>query len=156
MFGSESAKSQHWYVVPTGTDRLGNNLYYKIINYEKNPTTNSSFYNKILSVGYFQDNQDRDDKGNITRDYDGYEDMSFISAAETINKNLISKAYTVDRHYVRNTGISVCPRSSYLPNEFKNCSSAWNKGQSNIINAINDGRVIVHFLCHGMLNKHVC
>ena len=122
----------------------------KIINYEKNPTTNSSFYNKILSVGYFQDNQDRDDKGNITRDYDGYEDMSFISAAETINKNLISKAYTVDRHYVRNTGISVCPRSSYLPNEFKNCSSAWNKGQSNIINAINDGRVIVHFLCHGL------
>ncbi len=34
MYGSESAKSQHWYVVPTGTDRLGNNLYYKIVNYE--------------------------------------------------------------------------------------------------------------------------
>ena len=34
VFGSESAKSQHWYVVPTGTDRLGNSLYYKIINYE--------------------------------------------------------------------------------------------------------------------------
>ena len=34
VFGSESARSQHWYVVPTGTDRLGNNLYYKIINYE--------------------------------------------------------------------------------------------------------------------------
>lgn len=34
VFGSESAKSQHWYVVPTGKDRLGNNLYYKIVNYE--------------------------------------------------------------------------------------------------------------------------
>ena len=34
LFGSESAKSQHWYVVPTGTDRLGNSLYYKIVNYE--------------------------------------------------------------------------------------------------------------------------
>ena len=34
MYGSESARSQHWYVVPTGTDRLGNNLYYKIVNYE--------------------------------------------------------------------------------------------------------------------------
>ena len=34
MYGSESAKSQHWYVVPVKTDRLGNNLYYKIVNYE--------------------------------------------------------------------------------------------------------------------------
>ena len=34
MFGSESAKSQHWYVVPTEKDRLGNSLYYKIVNYE--------------------------------------------------------------------------------------------------------------------------
>ncbi|MBP0968294.1 MAG: RICIN domain-containing protein, partial [Oscillospiraceae bacterium] len=34
IFGSESAKSQHWYVIPTGTDRLGNSLYYKIVNYE--------------------------------------------------------------------------------------------------------------------------
>ena len=136
--------------LPVSTVSEANIVVDKIINYEKNPTTNSSFYNKILSVGYFQDNQDRDDNGNITRDYDGYEDMSFITAAETINKNLISKAYTVDRHYVRDARISVCPRSSYLPNEFKNCSSAWNKGQSNIVNAINDGRVIVHFLCHGL------
>ncbi len=33
MYGSESAQSQHWYVVPVKTDRLGNNLYYKIVNY---------------------------------------------------------------------------------------------------------------------------
>ena len=34
MFGSESAKSQHWYVVPVTKDRLGNGLCYKIVNYE--------------------------------------------------------------------------------------------------------------------------
>lgn len=33
MYGSESAQSQHWYVVPVSTDRLGNNLHYKIVNY---------------------------------------------------------------------------------------------------------------------------
>ena len=33
MYGSESAKSQHWYAVPVTSDRLGNDLYYKIINY---------------------------------------------------------------------------------------------------------------------------
>ena len=34
IYGSESAKSQHWYVIPVKNDRLGNGLYYKIVNYE--------------------------------------------------------------------------------------------------------------------------
>lgn len=34
IYGSESAKSQHWYVIPVQQDRLKNNLYYKIVNYE--------------------------------------------------------------------------------------------------------------------------
>lgn len=33
MYGSESAKSQHWYVIPVESDHLGNDLYYKIVNY---------------------------------------------------------------------------------------------------------------------------
>lgn len=33
VYGSESAKSQHWYVIPVSKDRLGNNLCYKIVNY---------------------------------------------------------------------------------------------------------------------------
>jgi pectin lyase len=33
MYGSESAQSQHWYVIPVSTDHLGNGLYYKIVNY---------------------------------------------------------------------------------------------------------------------------
>ena len=33
VFGSESEKCQHWYVVPVKEDRLGNGLYYKITNY---------------------------------------------------------------------------------------------------------------------------
>ena len=32
VYGSESNKSQNWYVVPVKNDRLGNNLYYKIVN----------------------------------------------------------------------------------------------------------------------------
>ncbi len=34
LYGSESAKSQHWYVIPVKQDHLGNDLYYKIVNYE--------------------------------------------------------------------------------------------------------------------------
>lgn len=33
MYGSESAQSQHWYVIPVKKDHLGNDLYYKIVNY---------------------------------------------------------------------------------------------------------------------------
>lgn len=33
IYGSESAVSQHWYVVPVAQDSLGNDLYYKITNY---------------------------------------------------------------------------------------------------------------------------
>jgi len=33
VYGSESDKSQHWYVIPVSKDRLGNALQYKIVNY---------------------------------------------------------------------------------------------------------------------------
>lgn len=33
VYGSESAQSQHWYVIPVQKDHLGNDLYYKIVNY---------------------------------------------------------------------------------------------------------------------------
>ena len=33
LYGSESAQSQHWYVVPVKQDHLGNDLYYKVVNY---------------------------------------------------------------------------------------------------------------------------
>ena len=33
VYGCESVQSQHWYVIPVKNDRLGNGLYYKIVNY---------------------------------------------------------------------------------------------------------------------------
>lgn len=33
VYGSESDKTQHWYAIPVKNDRLGNGLYYKIVNY---------------------------------------------------------------------------------------------------------------------------
>ncbi len=33
VYGSESAQSQHWYAIPVKQDHLGNDLYYKIVNY---------------------------------------------------------------------------------------------------------------------------
>lgn len=33
VYGSESHQSQHWYAIPVKNDSMGNNLYYKIVNY---------------------------------------------------------------------------------------------------------------------------
>lgn len=33
LYGSTTEPSQHWYVIPVGQDKLGNSLYYKIVNY---------------------------------------------------------------------------------------------------------------------------
>lgn len=33
VYGDESNKSQHWYAIPVSKDSLGNDLYYKIVNY---------------------------------------------------------------------------------------------------------------------------
>lgn len=34
IYGSESHTSQHWYVIPVSKDNYGNDLYYKIVNYD--------------------------------------------------------------------------------------------------------------------------
>ncbi len=52
IFGSESATSQHWYVIPVSQDAYGNDLYYKIVNYDDPSmalTHNSADYSVSLS-----------------------------------------------------------------------------------------------------------
>ena len=52
MYGSESAKCQHWYVIPVENDRLGNALYYKIVNYSDTSLALSSGSSGITLSGY--------------------------------------------------------------------------------------------------------
>ncbi len=114
----------------------------KIINYEKTPPTSSDFYNKILAIGYFQDNNDN-----------GTENMRFINNAENIRTDLMSRGFSVDRYYVNNRQ-SNCPAKDYsgktLANELLNCSSLWNNPKSNVVNAINDGRLFAFYRGHGL------
>lgn len=125
-----------------------NSIVNKIINYEKNPTTDASFYNKILSLAYFQD-----DKDDNTNTYDGKEDRWFVETAEYIKKDLESRSYTVDRFYTKDYADGVCPakmnNGTSIPSELLNCSSNWNRDISNLINAVNNGRSIVYYRGHG-------
>ncbi len=52
MYGSESHQCQHWFVVPVEKDRLGNDLYYKIVNYS-NPNLALTQSSKGMSLQNF-------------------------------------------------------------------------------------------------------
>ncbi|MGN0605597.1 MAG: RICIN domain-containing protein [Oscillospiraceae bacterium] len=58
MYGSESHQSQHWYIIPVENDRLGNGLYYKIVNYsDTNLALTQDTSGMILSAYTGADNQ---------------------------------------------------------------------------------------------------
>ena len=52
IFGSESAKSQHWYVIPIDKDSYGTDLHYKIVNYEDTSLSLTNQNNKIILSSY--------------------------------------------------------------------------------------------------------
>lgn len=132
--------------ISVSTAAEANSVITKIINYEKAPTTDASFYNKVLSLAYFQD-----DMKNST--YDGKEDRWFVETAEYIKNDLESRGYTVDRFYKKGYANGVCParmnNGTSLPSELLDCSSNWNRDISNLINSINNGRTIVYYRGHG-------
>ena len=52
IFGSESAVSQHWYVIPVDKDGYGTDLHYKIVNYSDTSLALTNSGNKIKLSSY--------------------------------------------------------------------------------------------------------
>ena len=129
----------------------------KIINYEKNPTTNSSFYNNVSLSTYFQDEQEWDN-GTLIRDYDGKEDWPFFSTSETIKNKLQKLGYTVDRAYTNTKYSPKDPTRNFnndvLSSEFNSKDKEiWKGSASNITAAINKGSVLAVYNGHGNPNS---
>jgi hypothetical protein len=124
----------------------------KIINYEKNPVTDPSFYSKGLHCAEFQDRQS-------SQDPDGYEDRRFVLTSEEIRDYLISKGKVINRVYY--TTSSVTPRyynknrysdGHAIPGELRKDISPyfpWNGSSNDIVNEINDGRFYLLHRDHG-------
>ncbi|MBP0978560.1 MAG: RICIN domain-containing protein, partial [Oscillospiraceae bacterium] len=55
VYGSESEKCQHWYVVPVNKDRLGNGFNYKIVNYNDTSLALTRTASGIALTGYTGD-----------------------------------------------------------------------------------------------------
>lgn len=112
----------------------------KIIDYEKTPPLNPSFYNSGVNCSYFQDDNN-----------DTYEDRLFVKTSESIRNKLISNGKTVERIY--NTNIYISPRyysdGNSIPTELLKPGFSWDGDYTDIINSINSGKFYVLHRGHG-------
>jgi adenylate kinase family enzyme len=120
----------------------------KIIDYEKNPTDEMSFYENILNCAQYQDDDD-----------DGYADRRFCHTSEEIRDYLQDvHAYTSERIYYTSTSADITnlhynagyySSGQLLPDELRDLSFNWNGGSSHITNAIDNGKFMVFHRDHG-------
>lgn len=59
IFGSESAVTQHWYVVPVEKDCYGTDLYYKIVNYQNTDMALTNSGNKLVLSSFSGKNEQK-------------------------------------------------------------------------------------------------
>lgn len=117
----------------------------KIINYEKNPVTDSTFYQTGLNCAQFQDDN-----------YDSYADRRFIHTSEEVRDYLMNKGYTVNRvYYASSSSIPLYYNAGYysngqpLPPDLTSSSFDWNGNASKIASKINSGAFYVLHRDHG-------
>ena len=124
----------------------------KIINYEKNPTTASSFYNNVMLSAYFQDERSYNN-GTLVRDYDGQADLKFVNTSENIKSKLINRNYNINRIYTRTKSSTYYPEKDYngttLASDLKGNQAIWNGTANDITNAVNNGCALAIYNGHG-------
>ena len=122
----------------------------KIINYEQNPPTTTSFYNTGLNCAYFQDGDNEKDP------LDTFADRRFAQTSEDIRNYLMSQGKDVERIYYAKSHVTpmfwnngTYSNGEPIPSELLKPAFAWNGNSSDIINSINNGRFYVLHRDHG-------
>lgn len=117
----------------------------KMINYERNPISDNTFYNNAIAAAYFQDDNTN-----------GYATRRFAQTSEDIKQYLDGLGYTTERAYY--TGGSITPTNwnlgnysagEALPSYLLKPGFPWDGDDTQIKNAINNGRFIVFHRDHG-------
>jgi hypothetical protein len=123
----------------------------KIVNYERTPVNNPSFYKKGTNCAQFQDVEDDEDA-------DGYACRRFLHTSENIRDYLKNEQnYEVDRIYSAYSNVNPTNYNQYyysngesLPDELlRDNGFEWNGNSLDIKNAINDGRFYLFHRDHG-------
>ena len=131
--------------LPVSSLAEANVVINKIINYEKNPPLNASFYNSGIICSEFLD-----------ENYNSIEDNPLITTSENIRNYLISLGKSVDRIYsIYDDNIN--PLKFYngeaLPSSLLKPNFSWSGSSTNIINSLNTGRVFALQYGHGFYNS---
>lgn len=129
------------------------NVVQKIVNYERNPVTDTGFYNKASNCSYYQGYESNGDT---------YTSRRFIHTSEEIYSYLDTKGYSIDRIYETDQGISPqyyqngyysdgqqIPSDLLMSNGFQ-----WDGNSSDISSAINNGRFYVFHRDHGYTGSY--
>ena len=123
-----------------------NMVIQKIIDYERNPVEDASFYENGLNCAYFQDDENN-----------GYATRRFAHTSENIRDYVMSQGFSVERIYTtpsninpRNYNNGYYSNGEPIPTELLRASGyPWNGGTQDIISAINEGRFYVFHRDHG-------
>lgn len=118
----------------------------KIINYERNPINDSSFYQNGINCAQFQDD-----------DNNGYADRRFTHTSEDVRDYMLTKGYDIQRiYYTDNNVFPYNYNASYYSNGqtipsalLKTNGFNWNGGANDIKNSINAGKFYVLHRDHG-------
>lgn len=121
-------------------------VVHKIINYERNPIADSSFYQNSVNCAQFQDDN-----------HDGYADRRFAHTSEDVRNYVLNQGYNVQRIYYADGNVypyyfnaSYYSNGQAIPSSLlKTNGYPWNGGSTDIKNSINAGKFYVLHRDHG-------
>ena len=123
----------------------------KIVNYERNPVNDQSFFSNIATASYFQDG------ATLGSSFDGYADRRYLHTAEEIRSYLVTKNYSVNRIYYAfsNRNPTHYNNGYYSMGEavssdiLKSNGFQWNGSAADINSNINAGKFLFIHRDHG-------
>ncbi|NOZ61815.1 MAG: T9SS type A sorting domain-containing protein [Calditrichaeota bacterium] len=144
--------------IPVDEPIEANSFVERLIQYEKNPVADPSFYQNIVVASYFQDDDDTDTPNYNERD--GYEDRRFVLTSEEMRDFLLNQGYQVERVYTAKPAVDpqFYNNGSYasgerLPQELlRSKGFTWDGDARDISNAIERGCFLVSHRDHGSRN----
>ena len=149
--------------IPVCTATEAMNVVDKIIQYEKNPITDASFYNTGLNCAFFQDNDYYNSNNVLIQPRDCYEDRRFTLTSEEVRDYLInSKGKNVNRIYFTHDSITPLywskvygySTTTSIPSSLLRSNGfLWDGNDTDITNGIESGAFYVLHRDHGTAFK---
>ncbi|MGA1869355.1 MAG: C25 family cysteine peptidase [bacterium] len=125
--------------IPVNSATEAQRVVDRIISYEQNPPTDSSFYENIILGAYFQDDYNN-----------GQADRAYVKTIQELYSFFIGKGYNVQREYVTNSSDpQYYMDGSPIPAELQKPGYPWDGSGSDIVTALNSGAILVAHRDHG-------